>query len=92
MEAHEVRGADALLVIEVSDTTLKKDRGRKARLYARHGVRDYWVVNAQSLVTTRFADPADGRYPPETEHGPEETLVPALLPHVTLRMRDIEGS
>lgn len=35
----------ALLVIEVSDTTLAYDRGRKASLYASRGIRDYWIVN-----------------------------------------------
>jgi Uma2 family endonuclease len=34
-----------LLVVEVSDTTLASDRGRKASLYARAGVTDYWIVN-----------------------------------------------
>jgi Uma2 family endonuclease len=91
LEAHLVRGADALLVIEVADKSLKKDRGKKARLYARHGVREYWVVNAQTLVTYRYADPADGRYPPEREHAPEQTLVATLLPLVSLRLRDVEG-
>ncbi|MBL8549374.1 MAG: Uma2 family endonuclease [Hyphomonadaceae bacterium] len=90
LEAHLVRGIDALLVVEVADKTLKKDRGRKARLYARHGVRDYWVVNAQTLATYRYANPVDGRYPPETEHAPDEALIPALLPQVSLRMRDVE--
>lgn len=89
LEGHLVRGADALLVIEVADKSLKKDRGRKGRLYARHGVRDYWVVNAQTLVTHRYGAPAGGRYGSETEHAPEETLVPALLPQVSLRLRDV---
>jgi Uma2 family endonuclease len=35
----------ALLVVEVSDTTLNYDRVRKAALYARNGVADYWIVN-----------------------------------------------
>ena len=35
----------ALLVVEVSDTTLAFDRGRKAALYARTGIDDYWIVN-----------------------------------------------
>ena len=91
LEGHLVRGADALLVIEVADKSLKKDRGRKARLYARHGVRDYWVVNAQTLVTHRYGAPAGGRYGSETEHATEETLVPALLPQVSLRLQDVEG-
>ena len=36
---------DALLIIEVSDATLRYDRGRKASLYARHGIADYWILN-----------------------------------------------
>ncbi|HZZ42159.1 MAG TPA: Uma2 family endonuclease [Tepidisphaeraceae bacterium] len=35
----------ALLIVEVSETTLRYDRGRKARLYARFGIADYWIVN-----------------------------------------------
>lgn len=91
LEAHLIRGADALLVIEVADKSLKKDRGKKARLYARHGVRDYWVVNALTLVTHRYSDPVEGRYRAETEHAPDETLTPTLLAGVTLRMRDVES-
>lgn len=35
----------ALLVVEVSDTTLALDRGQKRRLYAAAGITDYWVLN-----------------------------------------------
>jgi Uma2 family endonuclease len=35
----------ALLVVEVSDTTIRYDRGFKAHLYARAGISDYWIVN-----------------------------------------------
>jgi Uma2 family endonuclease len=35
----------ALLVMEISDTTLAYDRGRKASLYARGGITDYWILN-----------------------------------------------
>jgi Uma2 family endonuclease len=35
----------ALLVVEVSDATLRKDRGLKAHIYAHAGVADYWIVN-----------------------------------------------
>ena len=36
---------DVPLVVEVSDTTLAEDRGQKARLYAKHGIPEYWIVN-----------------------------------------------
>ncbi|MCL2641153.1 MAG: Uma2 family endonuclease [Phycisphaerales bacterium] len=35
----------ALLVVEVSESTLRYDRTRKASLYARAGIKDYWVLN-----------------------------------------------
>jgi Uma2 family endonuclease len=35
----------ALLVVEVSDTTLATDRERKASLYAASGIADYWILN-----------------------------------------------
>ncbi len=33
-----------LLLIEVSDSSLAYDQGIKRDLYARNGVREYWVV------------------------------------------------
>jgi Uma2 family endonuclease len=41
----EVDPSEAYLIIEVADSSLAKDRGRKLRLYARCGVPEYWVVN-----------------------------------------------
>jgi Uma2 family endonuclease len=35
----------AVLIVEVADTSLQYDSGRKASRYAASGVADYWVVN-----------------------------------------------
>ena len=35
----------ALLIVEVSDSTLSYDRNSKASLYARAGIADYWIIN-----------------------------------------------
>jgi Uma2 family endonuclease len=43
-EAHP-SGADTLLAIEVSDTTLRYDRNIKLPLYARHGVHEVWIAD-----------------------------------------------
>jgi Uma2 family endonuclease len=42
--AHAI-ATSALLVVEVSESTLAFDRGRKANLYAAGSIADYWVVN-----------------------------------------------
>jgi Uma2 family endonuclease len=36
---------DIHLLVEVSDSSLAYDRGRKSRFYARHGVPEYWIVD-----------------------------------------------
>ena len=49
------QGNDLILLVEVSDTSLGYDRGRKAALYARGGVREYWILdlNARRLLVHR---------------------------------------
>lgn len=44
-----------LFVIEVADSSLLRDRRMKADLYARHGVREYWIVdlNGQQIIMHR---------------------------------------
>jgi Uma2 family endonuclease len=55
----------ALLIVEVSDSTLSYDRHRKARLYARAGIADYWIINlvgGQLEVRRYFVPNASKRY------------------------------
>jgi Uma2 family endonuclease len=89
MKGHEVRGPDALLLIEVADKSLKKDRTRKARLYARFGVRDYWVVDAAKLITHIYREPQAGTYQSEVTLQTNESLTPLHLPQVHLKLADI---
>ncbi len=55
-------GTDALLVVEVADTSPAYDLSVKAPLYARHGVPAYWVVDLRAGMLRRFADPHRGAY------------------------------
>lgn len=49
--------SDARLVVEVSDTTLRYDQGRKAALYAEAGIADYWVLNLRGRRLEVRRDP-----------------------------------
>jgi len=51
----------ALLIIEVSDTTLRKDR-RKATVYASAGVAEYWIVNLGDRAVEVYSSPEGDRY------------------------------
>src|ERR1700722_675530 len=62
LKTPDVRGADALLVIEVADPSLRYDLNTKAPIYATHGVREYWVINAGTLSTMVHKEPSDQAY------------------------------
>lgn len=49
--------ADVLLLIEVSDSTLRYDRDRKLPLYARHGIAEVWIVDVNARRTLRYTQP-----------------------------------
>lgn len=55
-------GADTLLVMEVSDSTLAYDVRVKAPLYAANGVPVLWVLDLANGLLHRFATPRDGAY------------------------------
>ncbi len=55
-------GADTLLLIEVSDTTLRHDRNRKAPLYARHGFEELWIVDAKKKIIHFFRGRTESGY------------------------------
>ncbi len=47
----------ALLVVEVSETTLATDRKKKLPVYARAGMKDYWIVNLVESVVEVYREP-----------------------------------
>jgi hypothetical protein len=55
-------GHDALLVIEISDSTLGYDARVKAPLYAAHGVGEFWIVDLGARRLLRFADAVGGNW------------------------------
>ena len=53
---------DTLLLIEVSESTLRYDLEDKARLYATHRVPEYWVVDLVNDRVVRHRDPSRAGY------------------------------
>jgi len=80
-----------LLVIEISDTTYRKDAGPKLRAYARGGVPDYWIVNLPSRrveVYRRPENPTPGRrsgwrYAEVNHFAPGQSVIPLLRPMIS---------
>ena len=54
--------ADVLLLIEISDSSLAYDRGRKLALYAQFGVPEVWIVDIFGAAIEVCRQPKDGAY------------------------------
>jgi Uma2 family endonuclease len=55
---------DVLLLVEVADTTLSRDRGIKLRSYARAGIAVYWIVNLLNRTVELYTNPDRTSSPP----------------------------
>jgi Uma2 family endonuclease len=56
-DADPVLPSGALLIVEVSDSSLALDRTEKASLYARAGIADYWILNLAERVLEVHREP-----------------------------------
>jgi Uma2 family endonuclease len=86
----------ALLVVEVSDATLSIDRNRKARLYARAGIQDYWIVNLVDRQVEVHRQPVEDdtqvyrhRYAQKIIARPGETVSPLAAPDAQIAVADL---
>lgn len=78
------------LVVEVADSSTDRDTGEKALLYARAGIRDYWVslVNARELWIYR--NPTPNGYDGDPQHLRDgDTVSPLFAPDVTIPVTDL---
>ena len=88
----------AVLVIEISDTTLALDQGRKRVIYATAGIPEYWVLdlNARVLHVYRTILPETGEdgapratYAEHKELGEEQVIAPLAFPTARIAVRDL---
>ena len=80
---------DILLLIEVSDSSLSHDRNRKAALYSRGGIDEYWIVDlaGEQLLVLRRPGP-DG-YEAIEALGRGQAVHVAALPGIEVRVSDV---
>jgi Uma2 family endonuclease len=82
--------ADVLLVVEISDTTVRYDRTVKLPLYARHGIPEYWLIDVpQRRVEVHFSpEPEQARYG-EARFLNDGPLAPACFPDLALDVAEL---
>lgn len=80
----------ALLVIEVSDTTLAFDGTTKSRIYAKAGIEDYWIINVvDSCVEVHRQPTADGDYLQKQVLKPGDRIAPLAAPQASIKIEEL---
>lgn len=81
--------SEFLLAVEVSDSTLSKDRKLKAGIYARAGLPEYWIlnVNARQLIVHRT--PARGKYQSVVTLNETESVAPLAAPEKSFAIAEM---
>lgn len=86
--------SSALLVVEVSDTTLALDRHRKRAVYARAGIQEYWIVNLADRCLEVYREPVASTDQPTSYRStqklnPSDSLTPLATPGTTVLVADL---
>ncbi|MDT0630347.1 Uma2 family endonuclease [Rubrivirga sp. S365] len=77
------------LLVEVADSSLLRDRVRKAQVYAEAGIPEYWIVNLQDQILEVHRDPAGGAYGTKATHGRGGAVSPLGAPDATVAVTDL---
>ncbi len=85
----ELTAADVLLVVEIADSSLGLDLGRKASKYASYGIVEYWVVDVNARLTHVLSDPDAGAYRDIRPVPLDQPLTPLRLPQLRLVISDL---
>lgn len=79
----------ALLLVEVGDSSLNKDRRVKARIYAAAGVPEYWFVDVAARAIEVRTEPGEDAYRQLRVARPRETIRLQAFPDVEIAVSDI---
>lgn len=91
-----IHPTNAVLVVEVSDTTLQHDRIRKSSLYARAAITDYWIIDIEHNQIEVHRQPAEMSnqfygygYSEIRTLTRGETVSPLAAPHASVAVADL---
>lgn len=80
---------ETLLVIEVSDSSLPYDRGRKLALYAKADVAEVWIVSVADRSIESHSRPVDGAFTERAVAREGKWLAPVGLPEARLDLSEL---
>lgn len=80
-----------MLAVEVADSSLRWDLGRKARIYANFGIPELWVIEAVSRTTHVHRDPGMEGYADVRQVGAADELRAAVVPGLAMTLASLDN-
>jgi Uma2 family endonuclease len=80
----------ALLVVEIANSSLGYDLGRKASLYAQSGIAELWVINAVTFETHIHTNPGPSQYAEVRSVAGDEVLHANFAPELDVRLTELK--
>ncbi len=81
---------DIYWLIEISNTTLEEDLGRKKRIYANAGINEYWIINLKTTEIIVFREPSGNDYKTKFTVN-EGTITPVSFPNIQIEVKTLLG-
>lgn len=78
-----------LLVVEIAVSSLRHDKTLKAGLYARHGARELWVIDANERTAWVYTNPTADGWSSIVERGPDDVLTTPALPSLAIKLGEL---
>ena len=85
------RPSEAYLIVEVADSSVAFDRGKKRKLYARCGMREYWVVNIPKRRVEVYSEPSGEAYTVTKIYKPGQSIRVGAFDDVVVAVSDVLG-
>jgi Uma2 family endonuclease len=70
---------DIFLIIEIAESSIHCDRDVKAAIYAAAGVPEYWLVDLNTDLVSRYSLPEQGAYREVEQYRRGQSIAPMLL-------------
>jgi Uma2 family endonuclease len=86
------KASDVLLVVEVSDNSLRYDCDIKVPLFAAAGCPEVWIEDLQNDLILVYRDPSDGAYKTTLTFHRGDSISPVAFPDKTLAVDDLLGT
>lgn len=80
---------DVILLIEVAESSLPYDQNQKLRLYAMHGVPEYWLLNLNDSCLEVYREPHGETYAQKSTLRAGDSVTLTQLPDLTIQVSSI---